>query len=240
MRKAIKNRISRRKFEREPIANSEKETLISLLHQCNERSGLTLEFMEDGSNAFQSLRKSYGLFTNVRSILLMKGKKEDRDLKEKIGYYGEEIVLAITDLGLGTCWVGGTFDKESLTMDAEEELVCVIVVGKIAAISLTEKMVRTATHRKIKSIDERITSDQALPKWVLDGMESVLLAPSAKNTQKTMFHFKNSVISAHIADDYAMDMIDLGIAKKHFEIGAAGKFEFGNGGIFHLSKDLHQ
>lgn len=52
--------------------------------------------MEDGSSAFRKLRKSYGLFTNVRSLILMKGKKDDKDLKKKIGYYGE-------DLGLGTC-----------------------------------------------------------------------------------------------------------------------------------------
>ncbi len=31
-----------------------------------------------------------------------------------------------------------------------------------------------------------------------------------------------------------MDLIDLGIAKKHFEIGAGGTFELGNGGVFRL------
>ena len=35
-------------------------------------------------------------------------------------------------------------------------------------------------------------------------------------------------------DFYPMDMIDLGIAKKHFEIEARGKFELENGGVFHL------
>jgi hypothetical protein len=34
-----------------------------------------------------------------------------------------------------------------------------------------------------------------------------------------------------------MDMIDLGIAKKHFEIEARGKFEFGNGGVTLFSMD---
>ncbi|SHN74634.1 hypothetical protein SAMN02745215_02540 [Desulfitobacterium chlororespirans DSM 11544] len=116
-----------------------------------------------------------------------------------------------------------------------EELVCVVLVGRVAAPSLTEKMMRSATHRKVKAMAERIISDQPLPQWVENGMQAVLLAPSAKNSQKAMFKYENNSLSAGIADDYAMDLVDLGIAKKHFEIGAGGKFEFGNGGVFHLS-----
>lgn len=83
-------------------------------------------------------------------------------------------------------------------------------------------------------MEERIISTEPLPQWLQNGMKAVLLAPSAKNTQKVMFKYENNILSAQIADDYSMDLIDLGIAKKHFEIGAKGKFEFGNGGIFHL------
>ena len=234
MRSAIENRVSRRKFEKEPITGLEKENIISLINQLNEASDLTMEFVEDGSGAFGKLRKSYGLFTNVRSLILMKGRKDDKDLKEKIGYYGEELVLAITDLGLGTCWVGGTFDKDELTIDSGEELVCVVVAGKVADLSLKEKIVRSATHRKVKSVEERIISNRPLPQWVQNGMKAVLLAPSAKNTQKVIFKYENNILSAQIADDYSMDLIDLGIAKKHFEIAAGGTFELGNGGIFHL------
>ncbi len=49
-----------------------------------------------------------------------------------------------------------------------------------------------------------------------------------------MFKYENNILSAQIVNDYSMDLIDLGIAKKHFEIETRGKFEFGNGGIFHL------
>lgn len=121
-----------------------------------------------------------------------------------------------------------------MTIDGDEELVCVVVVGKVAAPSLTEKMVRSVVHRKVKSMEERIISDGPLLQWVQSGMKAVLLAPSAKNTQKVMFKYENNTLSAQIINDYSMDLIDLGIAKKHFEIGAKGKFEFGNEGIFHL------
>lgn len=32
---------------------------------------------------FKDKGKSYGLFTNIRSLILMKGKKDDKDLNEK-------------------------------------------------------------------------------------------------------------------------------------------------------------
>lgn len=57
-------------------------------------------------------------------------------------------------------------------------------------------------------MDERIISDQLLPQWVQNGMEAVLLAPSAKNTQKSMFKYENNILSAQIAEDYPMDLID--------------------------------
>lgn len=56
MRSAIENRVSRRKFEKEPITDREKEKIISLIDQLNEASGLTMTFLEDGSGAFQKLR----------------------------------------------------------------------------------------------------------------------------------------------------------------------------------------
>lgn len=235
MRSAIENRVSRRKFENEHITKLEREDIISHINKLNEVSGLTMEFIEDGSSAFGKLRKSYGLFTNVRSLILMKGRMEDKDLKEKVGYYGEDLVLFMTDLGLGTCWVGGTFDKDEFTINDEEELACVVVVGKVSSLSLSEKMIRVATHRKVKSIEDRILSNNDLPQWVKNGMEAVQLAPSAKNTQKVTFRYENDILSAQIVNDYSMDLIDLGIAKKHFEIGAGGVFELGNGGVFNSS-----
>ena len=55
MRSAIENRISRRKFENEPITNQDKERIIAKINDLNKASGLTISFLEDGSSAFQKL-----------------------------------------------------------------------------------------------------------------------------------------------------------------------------------------
>ncbi len=233
MRSAIENRISRRKYEKEPLTSSEMKMIIEKVNQANKTSGLNAEFLEDGSAAFGSFKASYGMFNNVRSLLLMKGKKSDKDLREKVGYYGEELVLDITDMGLGTCWVAGTFDRKSITIAEDEELVCVITVGKVGVTSFKERFLRGGMHRKMKTIEERSRCDQPMPQWMRSGMEAVLLAPSAVNSQKAFFVYEKGSVYGKVKDSYVMDMVDLGIAKKHFEIEAGGTFELGNGSLFH-------
>ncbi len=230
MRDAILKRISRRTFTGVPFSETEKNDILALIKQANEASGLSIEYVEDGSAAFSSVKKSYGMFKNVRSLLLMKGPKNDADLWEKVGYYGEGIILDLTDKGFGSCWVGGTFDKAQFKAQENEEITCVIVIGKVNNVTIKEKMMRSAISKKRKPIEERLISTADIPKWMEMGMEAVRLAPSAINSQKPTFHYDGQSLTADVANDYAMDLIDLGIAKKHFEEAAGGKFELGNGG----------
>ncbi len=233
MRDAILNRISRRTFEKTPLSASEINDIMRLVESANRVSGLNITFIEDGSDAFSSMRKSYGMFSGVRSMLLMKGQKCDPDLREKVGYYGEDIVLDLTDMGLGTCWVGGTYDREQLEIADTEELVCVIVLGKVKKSSLKEKALRYVISKNRKPIEERLRSSVEIPEWIRNGMEAVRLAPTAKNSQKPTFHFDGVTLTADVVNDYAMDPVDLGIAKKHFELAVGGTFELGNGALFH-------
>lgn len=236
MLEAIENRISRRSFEKESLTKQEMQQINSYIKELNELSQLTMQFLEDGSNAFSSLSKSYGMFSNVKSLILMKGYTSDNHLKEKIGYYGEDLILRLTKLGLGTCWVGGTFDANKFDFKNNEKLICVIIVGKVKETTLKEKMIRAVISKNRKTIEQRLISDtNILPSWLLEGMEAVRLAPSAKNSQKPIFEYKQGIVSASVPNDYEFDLVDLGIAKKHFEIAANGLFKFGNGETFKLN-----
>lgn len=232
MRSAIEKRISRRSFEKIPLLPEVQDEIIRLVQDVNVRSGLSAQFLEDGSAAFASIRKSYGMFRNVRALLLMKGNKSDVHLREKVGYYGEELVLDLTDMELGTCWVGGTFDRKKFAVPDTEELICVILVGRVPAETVKEKLIRSALSKNRKPMSERLAATAEIPEWMKAGMAAVFLAPSARNTQKPTFRFDGNTLRADVAGDYPMDLIDLGIAKKHFEVEAGGKFELGNGAIF--------
>lgn len=103
--------------------------------------------------------------------------------------------------------------------------------------TLKEKMIRLAISKKRKTIEQRLITDtHDLPLWIINGIEAVRVAPSAKNAQKPIFEYKEGKLSVKVVDDYEFDLVDLGIAKKHFEIATGGTFEIGNGRIFRLSQ----
>lgn len=234
---AIEKRASRRAYIKSPMDNMVVSKLCSLITQYNEASGLTISFMENGKAAFQGIRKSYGMFSGVRSLLVMKGPKDDPHLKEKIGYYGEKLILHATDMNLGTCWVGGTFDASAISAEPGEQLICVITVGNVPEDkTLKEKILHKAIHRHSKTIGEMSEAVGTPPSWFSSGMEAVCRAPSTRNTQKVLFLYKAGVLRASIPDTYTLDYVDLGIAKLHFELGANGHFELGNGGKFYPEK----
>lgn len=243
---AIDVRRSRRAYSSEPILPQQAALLKSRIDEYNQKSGLSIRFLENGSFAFSGIRKSYGMFSGVRSLFIMKGPKSDPNLKEKIGYFGQLLILEATVLGLGTCWVGGTFDRSGIRKGPDEELVCVITVGQVpVSQTLKEKLIYKAIHRKTKSLEQLCQfqsrsqephAEGAFPEWLKTGLKAVQKAPSTRNTQKVVFLEKNGLLQAYVPDTYTFDRVDLGIAKLHFELAAGGYFDLGNGGVYHPSE----
>lgn len=236
MREAILLRKSRRTYPGKPVTCQEQDRINEIIAEINQESGLSIKFIEDGNSAFASAKKTYGLFPGVVSIIALKGKRRDADLSEKVGYYGERLVLDITDMGLGTCWVGGSFDRDKVESAEDERLIAVITLGQVhPSLSAREETVRKAIAVNHKEGRDMLVSDVAwddIPSWLRNGMDAVALAPSTKNSQKTKFYYEKGKVIAKIAGDYGMDMVDLGIAKCHFEMEAGGSFDFGNGAEF--------
>lgn len=227
---AMDERRSRRLYLSQPIETAVQSKLQSLIDSYNAASGLSIRFVEDGSSAFNSFRKSYGLFSGVRSLFVLVGSKTDPNLKEKAGYYGEMLVLESTTLGLGTCWVGGTFQTQSILaqLNEDEELACVIPVGYVEALSFKEKMVHQMVAGKSKSVDQLLRSEETIPEVILNGMRAVQKAPSAANRQPVRFQYDKGVLTVYTVDDGKFNLIDLGIVKAHFQLATGVKFEFGN------------
>jgi ATP-dependent Lon protease len=73
---------------------------------------------------------AYGSFSGVKNYFVMAGKRGD-DLDEKIGYYGEQLVLLAQTLGLNTCWAGLSYSKIPGTYELEdgEKIGCYIALG---------------------------------------------------------------------------------------------------------------
>ena len=230
MRKAIEERYSVRTFDPKPLSAEDTAFLAQRVAAINAETGLNAEFLEDGSKAFSGFSSSYGMFRGVRSLVLLKGSANTPDLFEKAGYYGEALVLDLVDRGLGTCWVGGTFNKTALEIPADEQFICLILVGYPGKIALKDRILLARLHERYKPISERLTATEPASHTILAGMEAVRLAPSAVNSQTPHFTYDNGLLTAAVPEDSTFGLVDLGIAKCHFVEEAGGSFEFGSGG----------
>ena len=112
---AIEARHSVRKYTDGAIPDDVLATLRNKVWEINKEAGLHVQLVTDEPRAFGGFKStsgvfSYGAFTNVRNYFVMAGKKGD-DLDEKVGYWGEQLVLVGPTLGLNTCWVGLSYSK---------------------------------------------------------------------------------------------------------------------------------
>lgn len=234
---AIDLRKSRRTYIMQEIEKEKADVIYALVKAVNTKSKLNIAFVENGAEAFKTVSGAGGIIKNVPSFLILKGKKTDGAFKEKAGYYGERLVIEITKLGLGSCWMAVNPEKAAadLQIPADEEAVCLITLGKVSdELNFREKLIYRATHRKRRDLVDLYVSDGEPAEWFLNGMRAVLKAPSSMNTQKYKFTFAGGTVrAASTAADSSYAMVDLGIAKQHFEIGAGcGYFERGDNALF--------
>lgn len=231
---AINLRQSRRGYLKTPIAKDSVTALKASIDKYNKESGLSIQLIEDGSEAFEGFTASYGFFSGVQSYIAIVGKTNDDNRRVKAGYYGQKLVLQAVQQDLGTCWVGGTFKRSRLTctIGKDESLINLIIIGNVAEKKgFKENTIYKIAHRGTKPVEKLYVSDTAVPDWFINGMTAVQKAPSAVNHQPVLFTHHNGIVTAKVDHFDGHEAIDLGIAMLHFEIGAGrGRFEQCNNG----------
>ena len=231
---AIRVRRSRRAYTG-PLETKDVLALQAEIAALALDSGLHITLVEDGASLFGGITKSYGMFSGVHSLLALSCGANNAPAREAAGYYGQRLVLDATKMGLGTCWVGGTYDRKKMAdlAPAGTEILVVITLGPVKEKpTFVERTVRVATHRGGPDIGGLYVADEIPPAWFLDGVRAAALAPSALNKLPTRFAWKNGVATAFVPEGRALNLVDLGIAKLHFEVAAKGKFDTGNGAVF--------
>lgn len=222
---AIDKRCSRRSYIDRQIESEKQIKLQEIIKKINIENDLNIELIKDGRESFSSIKSSYGMFSGVNSYFALVGCKNDEYLKQKLGYYGELLVLEATSMGLGTCWIGGTYDKknceEQINIGEDEELIAVISVGYTKEYkTIKEKIISGLSHRKTKAIEQMYdTEEKLIPDRFIEGMKAVQRAPSAINRQPVKFNYGNGLVTAKVEDKFSYEKIDLGIAMLHFEVG---------------------
>ena len=223
IQEAILARHSVRAYQEKPLTDDVVKVLENEISEINLKNKLHIQLILNEPKAFQGTLAKYGMFRNVSSYLVMAGKKAD-DLDERVGYYGEYLVLLAQTLGLNTCWVGLSYSKVPGTyvLNEGEKIACYIAMGYGET---------QGTSHKIKTIEQVSNVSERTPSWFKKGVDSALLAPTAVNQQKFSFEYMGMTDGHHQVrakkgfSIIGYTQMDLGIAKYHFEIGA-GKENF--------------
>jgi nitroreductase len=190
---------------------------------------------------------AYGIISGARTYLSGAAGRNRYNL-EDFGYLFELLVLKATDLGLGSCWLGGTFTRggfaRAMGLREEEIIPAVSPVGRATALrSTVDRVIRWGAGSKKRrswaelfwdgEITAPLSQDRAGP--FATALEMIRLAPSASNRQpwrclkfRDRIHFfllRSPGYRAVTPTD--LQRIDMGIAMAHFDLameaaGAAG------------------
>ena len=223
IQEAIEARHSVRAYKDQPLSGEIVKVLEDEIVKLNHEGQLHIQLICNEPKAFQGTLAKYGKFRNANNYLVMAGKKAE-DLDERIGYYGEHLVLLAQTLGLNTCWVGLSYSKVPGTyvLEEGEKIACYIAIGYGET---------QGVGHKIKTVEQVSNASDITPSWFKKGVEGALLAPTAVNQQKFSFEYVGMSNNRHqVRAKKGFSMIgytqmDLGIAKYHFEVGA-GKVNF--------------
>ena len=206
---------------------------------------------------------TYGFITGTRYFIAGIIKKSDDGprLLVDLGYVFEKIILFLTDLNLGTCWLGGTFNKKGfsskVTLKEDEIMPGVSPVGTIAdKRTLKSSIIRTLAGSKNRKPWEKLffsdsfsnPLDKSDSGQYAEALEMVRIAPSASNLQpwraikekdKDVFHFfiKRSKFYQRRSLYLNLQYIDMGIALCHFKLTA---LELGLGGEWEVMEDIEK
>ena len=136
----INTRYSCRTYRAEPIAPETKRELTEFLttHTVGpfgSQARFALIAASPGDRQALKRLGTYGFIKGATGFLVGAVRRAPRDL-EDYGHLLEQAILYATGLGLGTCWLGGTFTKSSFAarmggLERDEVMPAVVSVGHI-------------------------------------------------------------------------------------------------------------
>ncbi|MFZ5975459.1 MAG: nitroreductase family protein [Bacillota bacterium] len=160
---------------------------------------------------------------------------------EQLGYVFEKLICFITSLGLGTCWLGGSFNrgafKKAMDLKGNELMPAVAAIGYGAGSrTLVDFAINPSGKKRVRkswgdlffngafkqALKEQEAGAYALP------LEMVRIAPSASNKQPWRVVLENGNYHFYLqhfkpySNLFGVDIqkVDMGIAMFHFESSA--------------------
>jgi nitroreductase len=250
MIQAMNKRRSIRTYREEPIAREQKKKILDSLRSNgvgpfgNETRFEFIDLTELDKQEIRSLG-TYGVIKGARSYLVSATKNSEKAMVD-LGYCLEKTVLRATSLGLGTCWMAGSFNRSGFAkrIDVTDTEIVPIVcpVGyprdrRAFADMLMRLLAGSHRRKEWKELFFHGSVDNPL-EWEHVGeytapLECVRIAPSASNKQPWriikkegdhVYHFWLKRLKRYSKlFTFGLQDIDMGIAMCHFELAAVEK-----------------
>jgi hypothetical protein len=224
------------------IGNDIMAELITMLRDVESiaTSAFQLKYIGGSGTKGNERVGTYGMISGATDYIAVIARREGNDPVE-IGRLFETAVLQLADLGLDTCWLGGSFNRNDfegrLDLGSSEYIPIVSPVGYgKERFSILDSSVRAMVGADTrKPWNEMFFNENALNPLEKDKagafripLEMVRLGPSASNKQPWRVitdskgcHFYLSRDKGYGLKTYDLQLNDIGIAMCHFELTAS-------------------
>ena len=236
---AVSKRYSVRNYKDKEVESEKLELIDAFIKSLSNPFGSQINFHYLDNSAMKDKEKlgTYGVILGAKQYIGTTITLEEGAL-EALGYEFEALVLFLAHLGLGTCWMGGTFDREgfaqAMKVDKGDIFPIITPYGYASdtkhdmEIEMRKRI--EADHRKKwdelffkDDFNSPITKEEAGD--IAFALEMLRLAPSASNKQPWrvvlkdgnwhFFEYKEPGYSDRFI--YDIQRIDMGIAAAHFD-----------------------
>jgi nitroreductase len=245
VQKAIEERKSTRTFRKEPLAAVDIERITNFLNNTENLVGpfghqFEFDLLIETDEIEKDQIGSYGFIKNPQGYVLGSSSIETKSLFD-FAFVLEGIVLYLTTINIGTCWLGGRFRKQEamlhMSLTENEIIPAITPVGYPQENQrLKERMIRTVLKARQRKPEEQLFFIEDFGKPLGDrkkdykqALHYLRIAPSAQNKQPWRLIFNPALTKVHfyvtnpLADNplYMCEpqYLDIGIAYFHFKAG---------------------
>ena len=244
--KTIRQRKSIRSYENRPLSQADKAAIQAYMDEvCKEETPFPAKMqmclleIKPGTNTEKL--GTYGVIRGANTFIGITVENTETAM-EAVGYTFEKLVLTAAAMGLGTCWLAGTFNREQFSgaMNLRNGQLFP-VVSPIGYPAKKSTLVDTLFRKGGKSDQRKPWSDlffkndfftpltEASAGEYAFPLEMLQLAPSAANRQPwrvvmkdDAFHFYREA-NPKAKYSYDLQRLDVGIGACHFHLAAVDK-----------------
>lgn len=219
-----------RSFITSPIPTADRDRIKAMLTMINtHEAGMHFEAFFDNNEPFKGFTRSYGFFRNPSNYIAAVVDTDFAGYYERAGYFAQQVVMNLTDMGIGSCYVGGTYDAAhvGVHLRAGRKILFLIVFGyedTSARRPVINAMLKMMKRKNIAArqffagtdaeYDEAVKRFPRLPEY----LEALDCAPSSLNKRPVRLRVREGEIELFLPEGcQPKQEIDLGIARFNVE-----------------------